>query len=173
MGEGSEKERLRKMASTKGLKNIQFLDAVGKDRMPEYLSACDVGIVIIGNYRILQNNSANKFFDIISAGKPVLLNYSGWQKDIIDSWNAGIGCSLCNSNEFMDAVFLLSENERLRRRMGANSRKLAEKEYDRDHIAFSILKILGTIAEKHFGPISLLEAKFKSSQYLNVSMPRV
>jgi glycosyltransferase involved in cell wall biosynthesis len=142
MGEGSEKERLRKIAAIKGLQNIQFLNAVEKDRMPEHLAACDVGIVVIGNYRILQNNSANKFFDIISAGKPVLLNYSGWQKDILDFWKAGIGCSLCNSKEFMDAVFLLSEDERLRRRMGANSRRLAEKEYDRDHMAFSILKIL-------------------------------
>jgi glycosyltransferase involved in cell wall biosynthesis len=145
MGEGSEKERLREIATKKGLQNLQFLDAVEKDRMPEYLAACDVGIVVIGNYRILQNNSANKFFDILSSGKPVLLNYSGWQKDIIDFWKAGIGCSLCDSNEFINAVFLLSEDEQLRRRMGANSRRLAEREYDRDNIAFSILKILNNV----------------------------
>ena len=110
--------------------------------MPAYIAACDIGIVIIGKYQILQNNSANKFFDILSSGKPVLLNYSGWQKQIIDFWKAGIGCRLCNPEEFIDAVSLLSSDEQLRKLMGVNSRKLAKKEYDRDKIALSILRVL-------------------------------
>ena len=29
-------------------------------------------------------NSANKFFDTLAAGKPPLINYGGWQKELIE-----------------------------------------------------------------------------------------
>lgn len=142
LGEGSEKDRLQTAIKTKSLKNIEILPAVQKHRVPEFIAACDIGMVIIGNHEILQNNSANKFFDILSSGKPVLLNYSGWQRDVIDTWNAGIGCRLCDLNEFIQAVRRLSSDGPLRRQMGVNSRMLAQRKYNRDTIAPSVLDIL-------------------------------
>lgn len=155
MGEGSEKDRLQAMINNKSLKNIEILPAVKKHHMPEYLAACDIGLVIIGNYQILQNNSANKFFDILSSGKPVLLNYSGWQREVIDLWKSGMGCKLCDSKEFMEAVLLLSSDEPLRLKMGRNSRRLAQQEYHRDKIACSILGILKAVSKEVLGLKSL------------------
>ncbi|UCE99387.1 MAG: glycosyltransferase family 4 protein, partial [Planctomycetota bacterium] len=76
IGEGNQKPVLKRRVKELGLRNIQILPAVPKRQLPEVLAATDVGLVIIGNYPILQHNSANKFFDSLSAGKPVLLNYS-------------------------------------------------------------------------------------------------
>ena len=37
----------------------------------------------------MENNSANKFFDGLAAGKPLMINYGGWQSKLIKKNNAG------------------------------------------------------------------------------------
>ena len=32
-------------------------------------------------------NSANKLFDTLAAGRPILINYNGWQKELINKKN--------------------------------------------------------------------------------------
>jgi glycosyltransferase involved in cell wall biosynthesis len=36
------------------------------------------------------NNSANKFFDALAAGRPVALNHGGWQADLLAASGAGV-----------------------------------------------------------------------------------
>ena len=38
----------------------------------------------------LEANSANKFFDYLAAGKPVVINYGGWQQALLEETGAGI-----------------------------------------------------------------------------------
>jgi hypothetical protein len=38
----------------------------------------------------MEKNSANKFFDTLAAGKPVVINYGGWQKDFLAKTRVGI-----------------------------------------------------------------------------------
>lgn len=38
----------------------------------------------------LSANSANKFFDALAAGKPVVINYNGWQAKIVKEWKIGL-----------------------------------------------------------------------------------
>ena len=79
VGEGSEKASLIKKVEQLGLKNVDILDSMPKVELVKLVAACDVSMVIFAKFSILEHNSANKFFDSLSAGKPVLLNYSGWQ----------------------------------------------------------------------------------------------
>ena len=37
----------------------------------------------------MENNSANKFFDGLASGKPLMLNYGGWQSRLIKKSGAG------------------------------------------------------------------------------------
>ncbi len=111
LGRGRERDHLQEMTRSKGLQNVEFLDFVPKAELPLYLLACDVSTVIIGDYPILEHNSANKFFDSLAAGKPVLINYSGWQRDELESYNAGFGCKLCDVDEFVEKVLFLSSHE--------------------------------------------------------------
>ena len=37
----------------------------------------------------MENNSANKFFDGLASGKPIMINYGGWQSKLIKKNNAG------------------------------------------------------------------------------------
>jgi len=142
IGDGGEKNKLKARIEDLGLENIEIIDSVAKAKLPEYLAACDVSIVIFADCQILEHNSANKFFDSLSAGKPVLLNYSGWQRDVLEQAEAGFGCERCNLDEFVEKVLHLTSNKELRSQMGPNARRIAEQKFDRDALAAQVLDVL-------------------------------
>ncbi|MCD4832127.1 MAG: glycosyltransferase family 4 protein [Anaerohalosphaeraceae bacterium] len=142
LGDGNEKVSLKKRVVELNLDNVQILPSVPKYKLPKFFAATDVGLVVIGNYPIIQHNSANKFFDFLAAGIPVLLNYSGWQREILEKANAGLGCELCDLDGFVANVLKLSRDSQLCKIMGNNSRQIAETQFDRKALAEKVRKIL-------------------------------
>jgi len=145
IGDGSEKGSLIDKVKAVGLRNIEFVGSKSKSELPTIVAACDVSMVIFANYSILEHNSANKFFDSLSAGKPVLLNYSGWQRKILEDNNAGLGCILCDIDEFISKVLYLNSHRESLEILGENARRIAEQEFDRDKLALQVLRILETV----------------------------
>jgi glycosyltransferase involved in cell wall biosynthesis len=144
IGNGSERQRIAEDIKQRGLGNIELLDSKPKEQLPKYVAACDLSAVVFADYPILQSNSANKFFDSLSAGKPVLLNYSGWQREILEANNAGMGCQLYAVDEFVQKILQLKENSARtdKIKMGKNARALAEREFDRVKLAAHLENVL-------------------------------
>jgi len=151
VGGGSEKECLGKRIEQSQLRNIEILDPVPKAQLPHVFAACDVSIVIFANYPILEHNSANKFFDSLAAGKPILLNYSGWQRKILEENNAGFGCDLCNLDEFVEKVLYLNSHKDELLEMGRNARRVAVEKFNRDKLAQKALEVLYNVVGKDCG----------------------
>ncbi|MHC4069706.1 MAG: glycosyltransferase family 4 protein [Planctomycetota bacterium] len=142
IGEGKEKPSLIKKVEETGLRNVEIRDAVSKAELPELLVACDVSVVVFAKYPILENNSANKFFDSLSAGKPVLLNYSGWQRVILERNEAGFGCALCDVEEFVEKILYLREHRKRLPELGKKARQIAVENFDRDKLSAQVLSLL-------------------------------
>ncbi len=139
IGDGGEKQKLKSRIAKTGLDNIEILDSVAKAELPFWIAATDVSIVIFADYPILEHNSANKFFDSLSAGKPVFLNYSGWQRKVLEDNNAGLGGELCDLEQFTANVRKLYEDKELVNEMSRNARKAAETSFSRDMLAERVL----------------------------------
>jgi glycosyltransferase involved in cell wall biosynthesis len=143
IGGGKEKNKLEEQIKQNKLNNIEIHGSVPKCDLPCFVAACDVSTVIIGKYPILEHNSANKFFDSLAAGKPVLLNYSGWQREVIERHQAGFGCRQYDIEEYVEKVKLLVSLHRDQLlQMSQNARRLAEAEFSRDKLAADVLKLL-------------------------------
>jgi glycosyltransferase involved in cell wall biosynthesis len=142
IGPGSEKKSVTERIKQSRLRNIEILDSVPKAQLPEFFAACDVSIVIFANYPLLEHTSANKFFDSLSAGKPVLLNYSGWQRKVLEEANAGFGCKQCNIDEFIYRVLYFASHREILPAMGRSARQAALEQFDRDKLAQEALKVL-------------------------------
>jgi len=145
IGRGSQKQALSDRIKRLGLSNIEVLESRPKRELPEFVAAADVSLAIIGDHPILEHNSANKFFDALSAGKPVLLNYSGWQRQILEENNAGFGCELCNLDEFVEKVLYFNSHRAELIEMGQNARQLAEEKFDRAKLAAQALDVINSI----------------------------
>ena len=91
VGDGSEKELVIKEASHKKIlnKNVYILDSVSKSDLSQLYFECDMGSSFVINIQELWANSANKYFDTLASGKPILINHEGWQKVEINKDNIG------------------------------------------------------------------------------------
>lgn len=146
IGDGSERKDLMNRIRNENISNVKIILPVSKMNLPYYVALADVALVLFNNYPILENNSANKFFDSLSAGKPILLNYSGWQREIIEKYQAGLGTNLWDMDQFEINIHRLYNDPVLCEKMGINARMLAEKEFDRDKISLNILQFIIKIA---------------------------
>ena len=142
IGDGKQKPSLESRVKKLALTNVEILSSVPKRELSDFYAAADIGLVIIGNFPIIEHNSANKFFDSLSAGKPVLLNYSGWQREILEENKAGFGCDLCNLDQFVEIVQYLNSHRKQIEQMGQNARRVAIEKFNRDDLAAEALEVV-------------------------------
>jgi glycosyltransferase involved in cell wall biosynthesis len=92
MGGGREAPALRALAAELGVleQNLFFLPSVPKAEVPAVLSAATLATSLFSAVPGLQDNSANKFFDALAAGRPVALNYGGWQAELLEAEGLGL-----------------------------------------------------------------------------------
>ena len=85
IGVGNEKGMIIDYCRNIGIlnKTIFFPEPVPKKCLPYLYSLCTMGSSFVSDNPVLWANSVNKFFDTLAAGKPVLINYGGWQADLI------------------------------------------------------------------------------------------
>lgn len=91
IGDGALKKDVLVTAQENGVlnKNVFILDPITKDDLPLWYKSVNMGSSFVISIKELWANSANKFFDTLAAGKPVLINHPGWQKNTIENDNLG------------------------------------------------------------------------------------
>jgi len=150
IGDGAEKEIVREYACSSGVfgKNLYLLDPVPKNMLPELYAECDLGSSFVLNIPELWANSANKFFDSLAAGRPVLINYGGWQKKVIAENLTGF--ALAPEIENIDEADLVdiveySFNERAQTMRKRAARAIAEKKYSLQVASSNYLDIINQL----------------------------
>jgi glycosyltransferase involved in cell wall biosynthesis len=144
VGDGVEKEALRQRAAAAGTldRNLFIWDAIPKKDVPDLLAAATVATSFVIPVEALWDNSANKFFDGLAAGKPVAINYGGWQADLLAESGAGIALP---PDDPAQGARLLADFVRDPARLKAANeaaRHLARTRFDRDDMARQLEAIL-------------------------------
>ena len=145
IGEGKEKTKLKEMKNFYQLDNVYILDAMSKREVLELIKFSDVGMMSVSDYPILQDNSANKFFDYLAAGKPIILNYLGWQNEVLRRHNAGKGFSYKQKEEYHSYLIELKENKSLYDETRKNSKRVGEVYYDSVKLSKELSSILNKV----------------------------
>ncbi len=84
IGDGSEKQSLINFKDENNLNNIFFMDPLPKTEVIAWMKRADLGLQILSNVpEFYYGTSPNKFFDYLSSGLPVLVNYPGWLAEIV------------------------------------------------------------------------------------------
>src|SRR5690606_21498041 len=131
MGSGSEKNEIIEIAKKRGLfnKNVFFPDPVSKRDLDKIYSSVSMGSSFVAPIQELWANSANKFFDTLAAGKPVLINHYGWQADVIENRNIGYVLPPSLDDKAVSKFVEYSKDINLHREQEQNSRAVAISEY--------------------------------------------
>jgi len=144
VGEGTEKQRLRKRAKELHLDNVMFCDAVPKIDMPSILSQADCLVVSVPGADFPRFGiSLNKLFDYMASARPIVM--AGMPRNnLVAEANCGIVVEPDNPNDLAKGILRiweLSENER--QQLGMNGRRFVEKYYDVEVLADRLEAILG------------------------------
>jgi glycosyltransferase involved in cell wall biosynthesis len=96
---------------------------------------------------ILATCSPNKLFDTFAAGRPAVVNCDGWMRSLVEDNDAGVFARPGDPADLAARVISLQEDPGRTARMGRNARALAEREFDRDHLAGRMLEVLERVAK--------------------------
>ena len=134
MGDGIDKQSLIQEASDKKILNINIyiLDSVSKYYLSQLYFECDMGSSFVINVKELWANSANKYFDTLASGKPVLINYEGWQKAEINEENIGYVLPAKIKDDDIKKFSNYCKNSLLIAKQGENALNIAKTKYDTD-----------------------------------------
>src|SRR5205085_7652336 len=77
VGEGAEKDNLKRMAAERRLTNVQFIDQQPKARVPLFDAACGLGLVTLRDAPLFQEVLPSKIFEYLGMERPLLLSVGG------------------------------------------------------------------------------------------------
>jgi len=126
-------------------KNVFILNPISKRELPLWYNAVSMGSSFVIDIPELWRNSANKFFDTLAAGKPVLINHEGWQAEAIRKYNVGYVLSFEITEEVAKEFVEYTKNENLAHEQKKSALKLAKKKYSLEVATQSYLKIFERI----------------------------
>lgn len=149
VGDGSDKERLSKIARQKGLTNVIFAGKQPKNKIPDYINSSDVSLVLSTNEPLLRKTIFAKVFEPMACGKPLIVGAPGETEDlVINRARAGIGFEPENVDGFIEAVTKLYKNPELKEELGRNGRCFVIDEFSRSKKAADYLTALEAVIDK-------------------------
>ena len=142
VGEGAEKEQLVSLARSRGLTNLRFVDQQSRERIPAYICASDVCVVLLKKSEIFKTVIPSKMLEFMSCARPVILGVEGQARQILEEAQAGICIEPGNSSELAEAVLRLAGDAQLRETLGRNGRRHVLQHFSRRHTAMAYLDVL-------------------------------
>ncbi|NOZ63568.1 MAG: glycosyltransferase family 4 protein [Caldiserica bacterium] len=123
VGSGYYADSVKKI--TEGEKGVRFLGWIEPDKMPEYLSSIDIGLLpLIQDIKFNLAKSPVKLFEYFACAKPVVASFRGEAVHFIKDGTNGFLAS--DEKEFTAKLEKLIVSPSLRRHMGKEARKTAE-----------------------------------------------
>lgn len=144
VGSGREEGRIRDLATELAVldRNFYMIESVPKNRMPEWLSAATIATSFTMELAELWANSANKVFDTFAAGKPLAINYGGWQADLLMETGAGLALDPFDPDSAARALLSKVRDRRWLDEAGRASVGLARERFSRSRLAAELEQVL-------------------------------
>lgn len=123
---------------------VDFLGRMPYPQMVGYLRCADIAVnpIIKGAAQSI----INKHADYAAAGLPVVSTQECPEyRALLEEYDCGITCPPEDARQVAEALERLIRDPALRRRMGANSRKMAEEKFDRANTYQKIVKTIEDI----------------------------
>jgi glycosyltransferase involved in cell wall biosynthesis len=150
VGDGAEKEKIREQAKQAGVfrQNLFIEEKLPKLEIPALLSAATMASALFIDLPEMRPNSANKFFDALASGTPVMLNYGGWMHELVMANGCGLAMWQQSPTNVAAELDVKMHDLDWLEESGRAARKLAEKCFDRDKLAGQLIDVLQAVKDR-------------------------
>ena len=142
IGEGAEKDRLLRLGTAAGLRNVTFLREQPRGSLPAFYRASDVGLVTLRRLPIFTKVLPSKLFELMGAGCPIICSVEGEAAQLVERAGAGICIEPENPEALREAILRLRARPAERQTMGRSGEVFARTNYSRDALAKRYLEAL-------------------------------
>lgn len=132
MGDGPTKAELVRHVRERGLKNVTFLEPRPTSEVPPLLAAADLVVVPLVTH--IPGATPSKLYEAMASGRPVVLVAEGEPASVVREGEAGLVIPPGDTAGLAAALRTLSRDPALRKRLGANGRRTAERLFDQVEI---------------------------------------
>ncbi len=144
VGDGVEKDRLRRRVAEERLTNVRFMDPIPKSEMADLLAAADIGVHCLADVDLFRTGvSPNKLFDYMAAGLPAITNTPGVTSEFLLRSGGGLAVQPRELDLALARLAGLSPDER--RRLGAEGRRYLESTRSRTAMASRLESMLDDV----------------------------
>jgi colanic acid biosynthesis glycosyl transferase WcaI len=147
VGEGADRDRVHAMAQSKRLENICFIPQQPREKVPSYICAADVCLVLLRRSEVFETVIPTKMLEFMSCSRPVILGVKGQAQQILESANAGICIEPGDPDALCAAILQLKQNAGLRETLGRNGREYIVQNLSRSRTAANYVEVLNTLLE--------------------------
>ena len=140
LGDGPHKAKLVRRVQESTARAVRFLDPRPHAEMPGVLAAADVVLVALARH--IPGAVPSKLYEAMSSGRPVVLIADGEAAQIVRKHGAGLVVRPGDLAGLVRALRTLAADAGLRRRMGANGRAAAVRNFDRTQIVGRFIDFL-------------------------------
>ncbi len=155
VGEGSDKERIISIATSRKLTNVRFVDEQPRERIPDYIHASDACLVLLKKSEIFKTVIPTKMLEFMSCARPVILGVDGQARKIMEDARAGIFVRPENVNDLTEAVVRLASDPELRNTLGHSGRQHILQHFSRGQTARAYIQVLESLLEEENIPASI------------------
>ena len=146
-GDGALLEYFQGVVKQHQLRNFSIIPFLNRDGVREVMNVTDATFICYKLLPVLETGSPNKYFDGLSAGKMIIINFGGWIKNEIERQRCGIYVDSKFPADFVKKISPFLGDDQYLKQYQRASRQLAEAAYSR--------KILG----ERFAAIKELQSR--------------
>lgn len=160
VGDGAERENLKRLKDSLGLPNVLMLPQLEKTLMPQVLAASDVSLVHLRKADLFKSVIPSKIFESMAMERPIILGVEGESRGIVEAARCGICIEPGNAGEMAEAVRRLRQDRGLAEKLGKNGKSYVAEHFDRNKLADRYLSLL-----KQFEPALAVNRTYPSPNY--------
>ncbi len=149
IGDGAEKEKLKKMQRDLSLTNVIFIPMIKKSELKSYYSISDLMLVPLRNLPLFDSALPSKLFEILAMKKPIIITVKGEAKKLVENAGAGKFAEPENPDDLADKILEAYKNPEWLIIAGEKGRAFVEQNFDRDKLASDYLTLLKSIVSKN------------------------
>ena len=142
VGDGAAIPSIKEKTRRKGLqKHFFFSGWVPFEGVPSFISACDVGLVVLPDIRSARIRVTLKGFEYWACEKPIVASDLPALREVVEPWQTGLLYKPGDPKDLAQKICALLEDKQLSRKIGKAGRKLVEKEYSWDKLATQFVNL--------------------------------
>jgi colanic acid biosynthesis glycosyl transferase WcaI len=145
LGEGAEKERIVALARDRGLDNLRFVGQQPREKVPAYICASDVCLVLLKKTEVFKTVIPTKMLEFMSCARPVILGVDGQARTILEEARGGLVIEPENCDALVNAIRYLASHPENAGKLGRNGREYIVRKFSRRQTAEKYIRVLESL----------------------------